>query len=110
MTTETICSCGNPETHKVATRETADGFKVTIWSDGGLTVSYLHHYVRGLGNPRTNYGRTNRKRSVKLLMDSFGLMNLKEISRAIKLAERSYAHTYDTEDSRRLHVIRQLSS
>lgn len=32
-----LCSCGNTQTHIVATRQTFDGIGVAMWSDGALT-------------------------------------------------------------------------
>jgi|WetSurMetagenome_2_1015567.scaffolds.fasta_scaffold278089_1 hypothetical protein len=107
--TTTNCTCGDTEAHKIAFRETADGYKVAIWSDWSLTIGYLGHYVRGLGNPRSAYGRSTRERAIRLMMDDFGLMDLNEITRAIKLAERSFAHTYDNDNARRQDVIYHLS-
>jgi hypothetical protein len=107
--TTTTCTCGNTKTHKIAIRETADGYKVYVWSDWSLTIGYLGHYVRGLGNPRSSYGRTTRERAIRLMMDDFSLMDLDEVARAIKLAEKTFAHTYDDDNARRRDVIRHIS-
>ena len=47
-----MCSCGKTEDHVLATRQTVEGVKVQLWSDGTIT-GLTGTYPRGIGKSRT---------------------------------------------------------
>lgn len=96
------CSCGCREAHKVARRETFDGKRVELWSDGSITQQGV--YLRGLGTPRYRWAQAWRIRAVRLIADDVGLYTAAELPAVVKIAERTFAHSYSTEDARRSHV------
>lgn len=96
------CSCGCIEAHRIARRETFNGKGVEVWSDGTLTQQGV--YLRGLGLPKSHWSRRVRALAVRLVMDDLGLYTTAEIPAVIKIAERTFAHTYSSEDARRVHV------
>lgn len=53
-----ICSCGNPDAHVIARRQTADGADVVLWENGAITGA-LGLALPGVrvARPRTREGR-----------------------------------------------------
>lgn len=101
-----MCSCGKLENHPILVRTSADDQKLTVWDDGTITHGRMGAYLRGLGTPRYEYARVNRRRAVMLMADDFALYNAAEIPALVKCAQATYAHTYASEDLRRAHVKR----
>lgn len=104
------CSCGCTAPHPIATRETADGRRVLVLSDGAIIdgPSKFSPVLRGLGAPRSRYARELRARAVRLLLDSFDVLDHAEIAKAIKLAERGFRMRFVDERSHRAFVFRSL--
>lgn len=101
-----LCSCGCAEPHVVMRRETADGARLAIWNDGALThANALGTYVRGLGEPRSNWSRHARRRAVMLVADDLAVFDLAEIPVVVKAAENCMPHTYRSEHDRRVHAL-----
>jgi hypothetical protein len=96
------CSCGCTEAHIIARRTTADGIRVEVWSDG--TISQRGFFIRGLGTPRSAWAVRARTRAARLMLDELELYDVGELPRLIKIAARTFAHTYSSEDTRRGHV------
>lgn len=106
------CSCGCTAAHIILTRETFDGITVSIWSDGALTTgrSKLGVLVRGLGQPRSNYARGARRAALKAIADDLGILALSEIPAAVKIAEKTFAHTWSSEDARRAFIRTRMAA
>ncbi len=48
-----MCSCGNPDPHPIARKQTADGVNVHVWSDGLVTdASIVAGYLPDVGRKR----------------------------------------------------------
>ncbi|MCH8517911.1 MAG: hypothetical protein LAT68_16535 [Cyclobacteriaceae bacterium] len=73
------CSCGNPEPHVIARRQTYDGREVNLWSDGDLT-QLLGIRIPGLGMPRSDASRRANMEVIKNVC----LYNLNEIPAKVK--------------------------
>ena len=73
-----ICSCGNPESHIIARRKTADEKSVLLWSDGSLTWA-LGHAVRGSAQPRTEKQRNAALRAGRLVLGDVCLYDADEV-------------------------------
>jgi len=99
-----LCSCGCSEPHVIMTRETADGVKLSIWSDGSITCRRLGTYLRGLGMGRSAYAAKVRARAVRLIADDLPLYTSAEVPAAVKVAEKTYAHAYTNDGARRVHT------
>ena len=117
MTTTTLqasnpCSCGCTKEHVIATRETADGRRIQVWSNGVLTYS-LGLFVRGIGTPRTRTGRNTQRRAVLAIADDIGLYDYAELATVVKIAAREHAKNYTSEADRRatirIYVARALN-
>jgi hypothetical protein len=101
------CSCGDAHPHRIATRHTADGITVYVWSDGGLSSPFFS--VRGLGAPASKYTRERRARAVRLVMDDFGVFDLRELAVLVKSAEECLGHSYTDQSLLRLDAIRRAN-
>lgn len=97
------CSCGCAEPHKIATRTTADGVQVEVWSDGSITRRGI--YLRGLGAVRSCWAVASRVRAVRLMMGDFSAFDAAEIPALIKACAATYTSTWSSEESRRLFVL-----
>jgi len=104
-----LCSCGCAEPHVVAQRETADGVRLSIWSDAAVTHGRLGRVLVGLGAPRSRFAQRARAAAVRLLMDEVGILDINEIAPAIKAAEKTYAHTWSSDDARRAFVLHKIA-
>lgn len=100
-----ICPCGCTEAHVIATRESFDGAKLSLWSDGAITHGRCGTYLRGLGNGRSRYARRVRALAVRLVADDLCIFTAAEIPAVIKAAEGTYAHDYSSETDRRNHAL-----
>lgn len=102
------CSCGCGKPHAIAGRDTADGERVTVWSDGAVTQGRFGAWLPGLGQPRSRWGASTRAQATRLLMNDFGALDFAEIPCAIKLAQATYAHTWSNDDDRRRWVLSRV--
>lgn len=74
-----ICTCGEPESHVIAKRRTADNIAVLLWSDGAVTGRFgdLPDVTRV--RPRTREATNAALRAGWLLMGEVEIHNLSEV-------------------------------
>lgn len=104
MRNEIPCTCGHAEPHVVARVKLADESWLSVWSDGDLT-GILGMRLRGLGTPRRPWKRSARISAVRLLQNDLCRFDRKEIPRLIHIAEKTYSHTWSSDDMRRQFVL-----
>jgi hypothetical protein len=108
-TNNTTCSCGCTKPHPIATRETADGHRLSVWSDGTLTRGRFGALVSGLGKPRSRYTAKRRAYAARLIMDEISAFDLAEIPVLVKAAEDTHKHTWANLDDTRRAAVRAAS-
>lgn len=100
-----FCSCGCREAHSFATRETFDGKRIDLWTDGRITHRVPGFpYLAGLGAPRSDWSIRVRIAAVRLIADDVGLYTLAEVVTAVRVAEKTYAHNWSDDAARRAFV------
>lgn len=100
------CTCGCVEPHVIATRETADGFKLRVWSDGSLThANVLNEYVRGIGRARANWSRARDMQAVRDVADDISLFDLAELPHLLRAARSASRHTWTDAAARRRTIL-----
>lgn len=73
----------------LATRTTADGKMVGLWSDGVVTVGYLHTHVRGAGVAMTAEKRAENVRAGWLLLCEVAVYDTAELPAAVCAARKA---------------------
>lgn len=89
-----ICSCGCSAAHKIARRQTADGIRLDLWSDGGVT-SGMGFSVRGIGVARSNFEMELNVKAGWLAFAEIELYDSGEVSRLIQSARRAVRQRCD---------------
>ena len=93
----------------LARRDTADGRRVRLWTDGSITLAVPGDpYIAGLGMPRSTYGKKVRIAAVKLIVGDISLYDLDELPTAVRIAEKTFAHDWKTDDDQRIYVRRAV--
>lgn len=82
---ESFCSCGEVEDHVVGRGRTADGKRVDLWSDGGLSWA-LGYAVRGSARPRTNEQRRLALVAGWLVLGDIELYRADQVSALVRAA------------------------
>lgn len=86
------CSCGDAANHVVARRQTADGKRVLLWSDGSLTWGF-GEAVTGSARPSTASQAERALCAGWLVMGEVGIYDADELSELVAaarfVAERS---------------------
>jgi hypothetical protein len=105
------CSCGCVEPHPIATRVLPDNSAVLVWSDGMITEGRAKFgtFLRGLGRPRTKYGRSAQRRAVMLMLGDLELFNRTELPKLIKTAARTFAWNWRSEGHQRQWVLSKMN-
>lgn len=76
-------------TELLATRKTADGKVVGLWSDGVVSVGYLHAHVRGAGTAKSAEQRAANVQAGWLLLGEVELYDAAELPAAVKAARNA---------------------
>ena len=87
-TTHTTCSCGTTEPHKVATRETADGKKISLWSDGDVTTC-MGWAIKGVGHARSRYATRKHLEAGWLAFADLCVYDYAEVGKLIQAARKA---------------------
>lgn len=103
------CSCGCAEPHKFARRETSDGYRIDLWTDGSITHG-LNIYLRWLGPVRSRWARGARASALRLMADDIPLYEAAEIPALIKLAAKTFAWRWKDVDHVRAWVRSTFAS
>lgn len=90
-----LCPCGCSAAHKIAHRQTADGIRVTLWSDGTVT-SGMGFCIRGIGAARSNYEAEKDVEAGWLAFAEIELYDLAEVSRLVRAARKAVRQRSDT--------------
>lgn len=99
------CSCGKVETHAIANRETADGFRLRVWSDGALThATPGDPFVRGIGRSRFRWSRSRDVAVVSDICDDIPIFELSELPTLISVARAAQKHSWRSDSERRAHI------
>lgn len=105
-----LCTCGCTELHAIATRETADGVRLRIWSDGAITHAVPGDtYVRGIGRGGSAYTRERNRRAALDVIDNISLFDLAEIRTLVHAAREEQKHSHDSDATRRAQIVRVAS-
>ena len=79
------CSCGHAAGHAIATRKTAEGSIVKLWSDGAITWA-LGRYIKGSPHARTPAQITAALAAGWLVMGDVELYDDDEVSALVEAA------------------------
>ena len=82
------CSCDDHTDHVVGRRTTADGKRVSLWSDGSLPWA-LGYAIRGSAHPRTEGQRSRALTAGWLVLGEVCLYDASEVSGLISAARWS---------------------
>lgn len=79
-----MCTCGRTDDHVIAERQTFDGVRVCIWSNGDLTGA-LGIYPRDIGK---THG-ASQIRVARLIQDEISMYDWAELADLIKMARKA---------------------
>lgn len=101
-----LCSCGCREAHVIAKRETADGVRVEIWSDGDITRRGFA--LPGVGQGRSNWSRRAFAQAARDLCDDIALFTIAELPAALKAARKENLRgcNWSSDADRRNTIVR----
>ena len=100
------CSCGCFKPHAFATRETADGKRVRLWTDGTITHAGVGDpFIKGLGEARSTWGTRARSRTLRLIANDVSLFDLAELPTLVRVGEPTGRSSWSSENDRRLFII-----
>lgn len=85
------CSCGDAKPHVVAVRQTSDGVRLTLWSDGDVTRRGIA--LRGLGRARTPFAAECYVRALSDIAGDIERYDAAEVATAIRIARRERMRT-----------------
>jgi len=108
MTTATpapLCSCGSVAAHKIARRQTADGIRLDLWSDGTIT-SGMGFMLQGLGAARSDYEAERDVEAGWLLFAEVELYDGAEVARLAKCARKAVRQRSDSPREAMLRYFR----
>ena len=83
-----LCSCGCTGAHRIARRETADGIRLDLWSDGTVN-SGMGFAVPGVGAARSDYEAELDVAAGWLAFAEVALYDAAEVSRLVRCARRA---------------------
>ena len=99
------CSCGCFEPHVIARRETADGRRVKVWSDGMVThADPFGTHICGIGRARSDHNANGYARAGRAIVDIISLFDFSELRTLVRVARDRAWHNYKSEDMRRQHI------
>lgn len=96
--------------HIIARRDTADGARVSLWTDGDITLgsSRFGARISGLGMPRSRWARSNRVRSLRLIMDDISSFDLAEIPKLVRATDATWKYTWASPELQRVAAYRAV--
>lgn len=89
-----LCPCGSKTAHRIARRDTADGIRIDLWSDGTVT-SGMGFQIPGVGVSRSNFEIARDVEAGWLAFGEVELYDAAEISRLIAAARRAIRQRCD---------------